>query len=97
MEHLEEIDHILAAAAEHWRLERMAMVDKNVLRMAIFELCYRPDTPPAVVIDEAIEVARKYGSGESGPFINGILDAVRRRVEMSLDKTWIRLAANFGP
>ena len=57
------------------------MVDRNVLRMAIFELIGEPETPPAVVIDEAIEIARKYGSEDSAPFINGILDSIRRRVE----------------
>ncbi len=87
LDHLEEIDGIIQSSADHWRLERMAVVDRNVLRMAIYELQHRPATPPAVVIDEAIEVARKFGSEESAPFINGILDAVRRRVEMSADET----------
>jgi N utilization substance protein B len=81
VENRERIDGEIAAVAEHWRLERMAVVDRNVLRMAIFELMDQPETPPAVVIDEAIEIARKYGSEESAPFINGILDSIRRRVE----------------
>ena len=80
-ENRERIDGEIAAVAEHWRLERMAVVDRNVLRMAIFELIGEPETPPAVVIDEAIEIARKYGSEDSAPFINGILDSIRRRVE----------------
>ena len=87
LEHLGAIDALLDAATEHWRLDRMAIVDRNVLRMAIYELCYRPDIPPAVVIDEAIEVVRKYGSEESAPFINGVLDAVRRRVALPVDET----------
>ena len=81
LEHLTEIDATIAGATEHWRLERMAVVDRNVLRVAVFELVYRQDTPTAVVIDEAIEVVRKYGAPESAPFINGSLDAIRRDVE----------------
>ena len=72
---------LIAGAADRWKLERMPVVDRNVLRMAVYELLQQPETPAAVVIDEAIEVAKKFGSAESGGFINGILDAVRRRVE----------------
>lgn len=87
LEHLADIDTLLAGAADHWRLDRMAAVDRNVLRIAIYELCHQTDIPPAVVIDEAIEVARKYGSEDSAPFVNGILDAVRRRVATPADET----------
>jgi len=59
----------------------MAVVDRNVLRLATYEMLGHPETPVAVIIDEAIEIARKYGSAESGGFINGVLDAVRRRIE----------------
>jgi N utilization substance protein B len=59
----------------------MAVVDRNVLRMAVHEMLHDPAPPPAVIIDEAIEVAKKFGSEESGAFINGILDAIRKRVE----------------
>jgi len=75
------MDRAIAQAAEHWRVERMAVVDRNVLRMAIYEMLHDTETPAAVAIDEAIEVAKKYGSAESGSFINGVLDAVRRRIE----------------
>ena len=77
----EALDRIIGEAAEHWRLERMAVVDRNILRMAVYELAWLPDTPAAVVLDEAIEVGKKYGSEQSGSFINGILDAVRKRIE----------------
>lgn len=87
LRHQEEIDAIISTAAEHWRLERMATVDRNLLRLAIYEMRYQTETPPAVVIDEAIEVARKYGSEDSAPFINGILDAARRLVEMPREET----------
>lgn len=75
----EAIDRQIVDAAEHWRIERMAVVDRNVLRLAVFELNAREDPPP-VVIDEAIEVAKRFGSEESGGFINGILDTIRARV-----------------
>jgi N utilization substance protein B len=75
----EAIDRQIVEAAEHWRIERMAVVDRNVLRLAVFELNARED-PPAVVIDEAIEVAKRFGSEESGGFVNGILDTIRARV-----------------
>lgn len=75
------LDRAIATCAENWRLERMAAVDRNVLRLAAFELLHRPDTPAAVAIDEAIEVVRKYGSEESARFVNGILDGLRRRIE----------------
>lgn len=59
----------------------MAVVDRNVLRLALHELLTHPDTPQAVVLDEAIEIAKRYGSAESGTFINGVLDAIRQRLD----------------
>lgn len=76
--HHEEIDQRLSASAENWRLPRMAAVDRNVLRIGAFELLFFPDTPPAVAFDEAIELARRYGTAESGAFVNGVLDRLRR-------------------
>jgi N utilization substance protein B len=76
--HRRGLDRILAGTSEHWRVERMAVVDRNVLRMAVYELVFEADTPPAVVIDEAIEVAKRFGGEESGAFVNGVLDAVRK-------------------
>src|SRR5262245_9660778 len=75
------LDGIIAKSAEHWRVERMAVVDRNILRLAVYELAWLPDTPPVVVLDEAIEVGKKFGSDQSGSFINGILDAVGKRIE----------------
>ena len=75
------LDGIVAGSAEHWRIERMAVVDRNVLRMAAYEMIFEEEVPPVVAIDEAIEVARKFGSEESAAFINGILDAVRKRID----------------
>jgi N utilization substance protein B len=79
LKHRETLDGAVAASAQHWRVERMAVVDRNVLRLAVYEILFHEETPPPVVIDEAIEVAKKYGSAESGSFINGILDDVRLR------------------
>jgi N utilization substance protein B len=76
-----ELDGWIAGCAEHWRLERMATVDRNVLRLAIYELLDDEQTPPAVVMNEAISVAKRFGSGESGSFINGILDTVYQRLQ----------------
>ncbi|MEW5807775.1 MAG: transcription antitermination factor NusB [Acidobacteriota bacterium] len=80
-EDLQQIDNIIAANAEHWRLNRMAIVDRNILRMAIYEFLFELQTPLIVIIDEAIEVAKKFGSEESGSFVNGILDAVKKKIE----------------
>ena len=77
----EALDGIIGQSAANWRVERMAVVDRNILRVAVYELAWLPDTPPVVVLDEAIEVGKKFGSDHSGSFINGILDAVRKRIE----------------
>jgi len=74
----EQLDARITEIAEHWRIERMAVVDRNVLRMALYEMNRQPQTPIAIVIDEAIEVARRFGSEESAKFVNGVLDALRR-------------------
>jgi N utilization substance protein B len=76
----EEADRWIAGAALNWKIERMSAVDRNVLRIAVYELLHDTDTPPAVVIDEAIEVARKYGGDGSARFVNGVLDAIRRGI-----------------
>jgi N utilization substance protein B len=76
--HLADIDQRLAAAAENWRVARMAAVDRNVLRLGAHELLYTPATPAGVAINEAIELARRYGSAESPAFVNGVLDKLRQ-------------------
>ena len=79
--HQEEIDSLIKQFSEHWRLERMPIVDRNILRLAIFELLYRPDIPTKVSINEAVDLGKSYGSSESGAFINGILDRIRMHLE----------------
>ena len=76
--HLAEIDKRLAAAAENWRVTRMTTVDRNVLRLGAYELLFTKETPAAVAFDEAIELARRYGSADSSGFVNGVLDRLRR-------------------
>ncbi|MFQ5878095.1 MAG: transcription antitermination factor NusB [Acidobacteriota bacterium] len=76
-----EIDALLGEILAHWRLERLAIVDRNVLRMAAFEFLHETDTPKIVAIDEAIEVAKRFGGEQSGQFVNGILDALRKKLE----------------
>jgi len=75
--HQEELDALIRQYSEHWRLERMAAVDRNLLRLALYELLHEPEVPAKVVINEAVELAKRYGSEESGAFINGILDRIR--------------------
>jgi N utilization substance protein B len=77
IEHLAEVDERISRHAEHWRMERMPAVDRNILRLAVYEMT-RADTPAPVVIDEALELAHKFSNEESVHFINGVLDAVHR-------------------
>jgi N utilization substance protein B len=76
-----DIDKLIEGHAEHWRMERMAAVDRNILRASVAEFLGYPATPRAVVINEAIEIARKFSSPESVQFINGVLDSVGRELE----------------
>jgi N utilization substance protein B len=78
MKNLDEIDSRLEKVAENWILKRMAAVDRNILRFAAYEILYRKDIPPAVTINEAVEVAKKFSSSEAAPFINGILDRLAK-------------------
>ncbi len=77
----EALDKIIDEAAENWDLKRMATVDRNILRIAAFELVHGGDTPARVVINEAIEIGKKYGSSKTASFVNGILDRIRRGVD----------------
>ena len=78
IEHVEEIDALIQRHAENWRLDRMAVVDRNILRLATQEFLYDNETPKNVVINEAIEIARRYSAQESPQFINGVLDSIKR-------------------
>jgi transcription antitermination protein NusB len=77
-EQVAKLDPLIAEAAEHWRIERMNVLDRLILRLAVYEFLHEPDTPGKVIINEALELARSFSADDSVRFINGILDAIRR-------------------
>ncbi len=77
--HLDEIDELIRGQAEHWRIERMPAVDRNILRLAVYEFLHEVDVPKLVIVDEAIELAKKFGSEDSGRFVNGLLDGLLKK------------------
>ena len=79
LQHLADIDRLITAHADNWDLKRMAVIDRNILRLGAFELLYLEDVPAKVCINEAIELAKRFGDAESGKFINGILDAIHKK------------------
>lgn len=79
---LDELDAIIEPYLEHWSLERMSVVDRNILRLAVYELRFMDDIPFKVSIDEAIELAKLFGSDESGAFVNGILDHLAKEIKV---------------
>ena len=79
--HVAELDPLISEAAAHWRIERMNVLDRLVMRLAVYEFLYERDTPATVIINEALELARAFSSEEAVPFVNGVLDGVRRRLE----------------
>lgn len=79
--HLSEIDERIRLRTEHWRIPRMAVVDRNLLRLAVYEFLYQPETPKTVAINEALEIARRFSTHEATQFINGILDAIKRDLD----------------
>ena len=83
VDHLADIDEKIQAQAENWRLSRMAVVDRNIIRMSVYEFLHEFDTPKLVIIDEAIEIAKKFGTIKSSQFINGILDGILKRYNLA--------------
>jgi N utilization substance protein B len=77
LEHRIELDRLIEQYSEHWRIDRIDLIDRNILRMALFELLYCEEIPPKVTINEAIDLGKRFGSEDSGSFINGILDRVQ--------------------
>ncbi|HYH06113.1 MAG TPA: transcription antitermination factor NusB [Thermoanaerobaculia bacterium] len=86
VDHMTSIDEMIQNQAENWRLSRMAAVDRNIIRMSIYEFLHENDTPKLVIIDEAIEIAKKYGTQKSSQFINGILDGILKRYNLASDE-----------
>jgi N utilization substance protein B len=86
LEHLEKIDEVITELLLNWKLSRLSLVDKNILRFAICEICFRDDIPEKVTVDEAIEVAKRFGGEDSSGFINGILDRLLQDKETFMEK-----------
>jgi N utilization substance protein B len=80
LEHCQELDRLIEQYSENWHLDRINIVERNILRMALFELLYCEEIPPKVTINEAIDLGKRYGSEDSGSFINGILDRIQNEV-----------------
>ena len=78
---LEKIDNYIKKVSEHWPLERMGIIDRNIPRMGVHELLFMKDIPPKVTIDEAIEIAKKFGTDDSANFVNGLLDKIKKELE----------------
>lgn len=83
VENLAKIDDMIQVQAENWRISRMAVVDRNIIRMSIYEFLHEDDTPKLVIIDEAIEIAKKFGTQKSSQFINGILDGILKKYNLA--------------
>jgi len=83
VDNLTKIDDMIQAQADNWRLSRMAVVDRNIIRMSVYEFLHETDTPKLVIIDEAIEIAKKFGTQKSSQFINGILDGILKRYNLA--------------
>ena len=77
-DNLAAIDEVISKYADNWNISRMAVIDRNIMRMSVYEMLYRSDIPPNVSINEAIELAKKYGDVDSGKFVNGVLDKIKK-------------------
>jgi len=87
LENISTLDDLIAKSAQNWQIKRMSAVDRNVLRLAAYELIHESDIPIKVSINEAINLAKKYGDEESGKFVNGILDKIKRDIDDGQIKT----------
>lgn len=84
-ENKQDLDRLIRKASKNWRIERMSRVDRNILRVAVFEVLYMGDIPPKVSIDEAVELGKKYGTEDSGAFVNGVLDHIYNQLNVKGD------------
>lgn len=80
----EDLDKLIGRASKNWRIERMSRVDRNILRMAVFEVLYMGDIPPKVSIDEAVELGKRFGTEDSGAFVNGVLDSIYTTLDLNV-------------
>ena len=83
-EKMEHIDNLLRKSSKNWRLERMSRVDRSILRLGVFEMMYMDEIPPKVAIDEAVELGKRYGTEDSGAFINGVLDNIYNKLDQDV-------------
>ena len=86
MKRRDEIDSLVEGCSEHWIIDRMATIDRNIIRLAVYELLWRDDIPPKVTINEAVDIAKKYSTKDSGAFVNGILDRIWREESSQSEK-----------
>ncbi len=86
VKNLKRIDELIVKYSKNWKLSRMPVVDRNILRLAVFELLYEDDVPPSVAINEALEIARRFSTEDSTQFINGVLDAINKDFLSSKEK-----------
>ena len=84
-DNLEKIDDYIKKVSEHWAIDRMGVIDRNLLRMAVQELLFMEDIPLKVTIDEAIEIAKKFGTDDSANFVNGVLDKIKKDLEKTVE------------
>jgi N utilization substance protein B len=83
VENMQKIDDMIQAQSENWRMARMAVIDRNIIRMSVYEFLHEDETPKLVIIDEAIEIAKKFGTQKSSQFINGILDGILKKYNLA--------------
>ena len=83
VETMQKIDDMIQAQSENWRMSRMAVIDRNIIRMSVYEFLHEDETPKLVIIDEAIEIAKRYGTQKSSQFINGILDGILKKYNLA--------------
>lgn len=82
-DNLADIDVLIEKYASNWRISRMAAIDRNIIRIAVYEFCFGSDVPATVAINEAIDIAKRFSTDDAGPFVNGILDAIRNKEKMA--------------
>jgi transcription antitermination factor NusB len=80
----EDLDKLISRASKNWRIERMSRVDRNILRIAVYEVLYMGDIPPKVSIDEAVELGKRFGTEDSGAFVNGVLDCIYNTLDLKV-------------
>ena len=83
LDNLDDIDALINKYASNWRISRMAAIDRNIIRIAVYEFCFGNDVPATVAINEAIDIAKRFSTDDAGPFVNGILDAIRNKEKMA--------------